>query len=129
MRACLVCLFAFFVSLTAAHADGASPPASGYASDPWLAGTGSWPEERDRREAQITAYLNDRNSEGAEKFGFRSGHHPALAWNWFDRHPVGFNGVPNVLLQTLLSLDPASERDPRLLPIAQIWRKASKVSG
>ncbi len=129
MRACLVCLFGFFVGLTAALAEGASPPASGYASDQWLGGTSSWPEERERREAQITAYLNDRNTEDAAKFGFRSGHFPALAWSWFDRHPVGFNGVPNVLLQTLLSLDPASERDPRLLPIAQIWRKASKIPG
>ncbi len=129
MRTCLFASLVLGCTLTLASAEGVSPPANGYASDPWLESAVPWFEERQRREAEIAAYLADQDPDRARQYGFQSGHTPALAWNWFDRHPVGFNGVPLVLLQTLLALDPATETDRHLLPLARIWRKASGVAG
>ena len=129
MRACLICLLALCPFLATAQAENASPPAGGYASDQWLTDATAWSEERQRREAEIADYLGDTDPGRAEQYKFRSGQFPALAWNWFDQHPVGFNGLPLVLLQTLLSLDPATETDPNLLPIAKVWRKASGIPG
>ena len=106
-----------------------SPP-EGYASDSWIRhGTSAWADEVERREQELYAYLNDTDPARAENYGFRAGHTPALAWNWFDRHPVGYGGVPYVLLQTILALDPATETDPYLLELARIWKKASVIPG
>ena len=58
-----------------------------------------WPAEVARRDAAIAAYLNDDDPARAAKYGFRSGQTPRLAWSWFRDNPVGFNGVPYVLLQ------------------------------
>ncbi|WP_171180632.1 hypothetical protein [Ruegeria sp. HKCCD8929] len=129
MRACLIALLALGYTLTEAKAETVAPPDSGYASDAWLESATPWSDEQQRREAEIAAYLNDQDPGRASQYGFAPGHTPALAWNWFDRHPVGFSGVPLVLLQTLLSLDPATEADPDLLPLARIWRQASPVPG
>ncbi|MCI0666869.1 MAG: hypothetical protein L0Y43_02300 [Methylococcaceae bacterium] len=92
-----------------------------------LEGSTPWSDEASRRDDELKHYLQDTDSSRAEIYGFRAGHHPALAWLWFDRHPVGFTGTPFVLLQTLLALDPATERDPHLLKLAHIWRKKSNV--
>jgi hypothetical protein len=106
-----------------------SPPVA-YASDHWLDnGSDAWSDESGRREQALYAYLRDTDPVRAEKYGFRSGHTPALAWNWFDQHPVGFGGVPYVLLQTILSLDPATETNPQLLALAKIWKKKSVIPG
>src|SRR5262245_45870716 len=68
-----------------------------------------WPAEITRRDAAIQAYLDDSDPVRAEKYGFRSGQHPRLAWSWFLDNPVGFNGVPFVLFKTILDLDPGHE--------------------
>ncbi len=104
------------------------PPVTGYASDKWVKeGKTTWQQEQQRREEELYAYLNDTNSDRAKIYGFRTGHTPKLGWDWFDNHPIGYGGVPYVLLQTILSLDPATETDPYLLAIAKVWRKQSKI--
>jgi hypothetical protein len=65
-----------------------------------------WAAEMTKRERAIDGYLNDADPGRAEKYGFRSGQNPRLAWSWFRNNPVGFNGVPFVLLKTILDLDP-----------------------
>ena len=101
----------------------------GYASDAWVRdGTSAWADEVKRREQELHTYLNDTDPARAEKYGFRAGHTPALAWNWFDQHPIGYGGMPYVLLQTLLSLDPATETDQYLLALANVWKKESVIA-
>ena len=65
-----------------------------------------WAAEIAKREQAIDGYLNDTDPARAEKYGFRSGQNPRLAWSWFRDNPVGFNGVPFVLFKTILDLDP-----------------------
>jgi len=112
------------------HADAApdaSPP-PGFASDEWVrSGSTPWAQEMARRQSELEAYLRDTDPGRARKYGFRDGHTPALAWNWFSAHPIGYGGVPYVLLQTLLSLDPANEPDPNLRRLANVWRKESVI--
>ena len=104
-----------------------SPPEA-YASDNWvMTGSGDWEQESLRRERELRAYLNDTDPERAKQYKFKQGHNPSLAWNWFTQHPIGYGGLPNVLLQTILSLDPASESDPHLKKIAHIWKKRSVI--
>lgn len=105
-----------------------SPPA-GFASDEWVrSGTAPWTEEMGRRQGDLDGYLRDTDPARARKYGFREGHHPALAWNWFSAHPIGYGGVPYVLLQTILSLDPATETDPELRKLAGVWKKKSAIA-
>ena len=114
------------VAQTGAPRDVSPPPA--FASNEWVRnGTAPWAEERARRQAELEGYLRDTDATRAKKYGFRDGHHPALAWDWFSAHPIGYGGVPYVLLQTILSLDPATESDPHLLPLARIWKKESVI--
>jgi hypothetical protein len=65
-----------------------------------------WPAEIKKREQAIDGYLNDADPVHAEKYGFRSGQNPRMAWSWFRENPVGFNGLPYVLFKTLIDLDP-----------------------
>ena len=92
-----------------------------------------WLTEANRRESCIQSYLNDSDPKHAEAYGFNMLHkdngndyaqHPALAWKWFSESPVGFGGVPYVLLKTIVDLDP-SDKDlsPTLKPLAEIWRR------
>lgn len=130
MRSCKATLAALLASAifpAAVAAPDASPPA-GFASDDWVKqGTAPWAQEAARRRGELEAYLRDTDPGRARKYGFRDGHHPALAWNWFSAHPIGYGGVPLVLLQTLLSLDPATETDEQLRKLAAIWRKKSAL--
>ena len=80
-----------------------------------------WSAEIVKRNGAIDAYLNDTDPVRAEKYGFRSGQNPQLAWSWFRDAPVGFNGLPFVLLKTILDLDP-EHTDPSLRRIARIWK-------
>jgi hypothetical protein len=105
-----------------------TPPA-GFASDEWVkSGTTPWAEEMARRQADLEGFLRDTDPQRAAKYGFRRGHTPALAWNWFSEHPIGYGGVPYVLLQTLLSLDPATETDKELQKLSGIWKKKSAIA-
>ena len=81
-----------------------------------------WAAEIAKRERAIAGYLDDADPVRAEKYGFRSGQNPRLAWNWFRDNPVGFNGVPYVLFKTILDLDPNHE-NPTLRAIARIWKR------
>ena len=83
--------------------------------------------EMERRQRDLDAYLSDTDPARAGKYGFRKGHTPALAWNWFSEHPIGYGGVPYVLLQTILSIDPAKETDPELRRLGAIWHKPSRI--
>jgi mono/diheme cytochrome c family protein len=84
-----------------------------------------WAAEITKRENAIQGYLDDADPGRAEKYGFRSGQHPQLAWSWFRDNPVGFNGVPFVLFKTILDLDPNHE-NATLRRIARIWKREAK---
>src|SRR4029453_746168 len=81
-----------------------------------------WPAEITKRDQAIQGYLDDDDPGRAEKYGFRRGQHPRLAWSWFRENPVGFNGVPFVLLKTILDLDP-NDNNPTLRKLARIWKR------
>src|SRR5512145_284277 len=51
----------------------------------WVDGqvVSDWPAEIAKRDRAIEGYLSDADPARAEKYGFRSGQHPRLAWNWF----------------------------------------------
>lgn len=85
-----------------------------------------WTAEIAKRQQAIDGYLSDSDPERAQKYGFRSGQNPRLAWSWFRDNPVGFNGVPFVLLKTILDLDPNHE-NPSLRAMARIWKHQAKV--
>ena len=85
-----------------------------------------WTAEVAKREQAIQGYLNDADPARAERYGFRSGQHPRLAWNWFLDNPVGFNGVPFVVLKTIFDLDP-NHANPTLRSIARIWKREPVV--
>jgi hypothetical protein len=85
-----------------------------------------WDAEISKRERAITGYLDDADPARAEKYGFRSGQNPRLAWSWFRDNPVGFNGVPYVLFKTILDLDPDHE-NPTLRAIARIWKREAPL--
>jgi hypothetical protein len=85
-----------------------------------------WTAEIAKRDQAIERYLSDSDPVRAEKYGFRSGQHPRLAWSWFLDNPVGFNGVPFVVLKTILDLDPNHE-NPTLRSIARIWKREAIV--
>src|ERR1700704_1837352 len=86
----------------------------------------NWPAEIAKRERAIEGYLDDADPVHAGKYGFRSGQNPRLAWSWFRHNPVGFNGVPFVLLKTILDLNPNHE-NPTLRAIARIWKREALV--
>ena len=87
----------------------------GFASDEWVVSEAedapSWKTERDRRRRVIDRYLSIEDADCAKKLGFSPDQNPKLAWEYFTRHPIGYGGVPLVLLKTLLSLDPVEEAD------------------
>ena len=85
-----------------------------------------WATEVAKRDRAIERYLNDSDPTHAEKYGFRSGQHPRLAWSWFRDNPVGFNGPPFVLLKTIFDLDP-NHSNPTLRSIARIWKREAIV--
>jgi mono/diheme cytochrome c family protein len=87
-----------------------------------------WPAEIARRDHAIEGYLDDSDPARAETYGFRSGQTPRLAWSWFRDNPVGFNGVPFVLLKTILDLDP-NHPQPVLRALARIWKREAVVPG
>ena len=85
-----------------------------------------WSAEVQKRDRAIEGYLNDADPARAEKYGFRSGQNPKMAWDWFNNNPVGFNGVPYVLLKTIFDLDP-NDPNPSLRTIARIWKRQATV--
>ena len=85
-----------------------------------------WAAEIGKRDQAIEGYLNDTDPTRAEKYGFRSGQNPQLAWSWFQDYPVGFNGVPFVLFKTILDLDP-EHANPTLRRIARIWKREAAL--
>src|SRR5215211_4305563 len=94
----------------------------------WVDGqvVNDWPAEISKRDQALERYLADSDPGRAQKYGFRSGQNPQLAWRWFVDNPVGFNGVPFVLLKTILDLDP-SHPNPTLRTIARIWKREPSV--
>jgi len=101
---------------------------SGAAIVSWVDGQAvtDWAAEIGKRERAIAGYLDDADPGRAEKYGFRSGHNPRLAWAWFRNNPVGFNGIPFVLFKTILDLDP-NHQDPSLRAIARTWKREAIV--
>jgi len=95
----------------------------------------SWSYERDRRLKAIDAYLNEQREEQSVAWGFRQqGDHPqnsALAWKWFQESPVGFGGVPYVLLKTLIDIDDdncALTGKYDVCDLQGIWQKSPTIS-
>jgi hypothetical protein len=86
-----------------------------------------WTAEIAKRNRAIDNYLGDADPVRAGKYGFRSGQHPRMAWSWFLDNPVGFNGVPFVVLKTILDLDP-DHPNPTLRSIARIWQREAIVA-
>src|SRR3954447_2529838 len=82
----------------------------------------NWADEINKRDLAIDSYLNDSDPRRAEAYGFRKGQTPQLAWDWFQNNPVGFNGVPFVLLKTILDLNPDHENST-LRTLARIWKR------
>jgi hypothetical protein len=85
-----------------------------------------WNAEIHKREGAIEGYLNDADPGRAEKYGFRSGQNPKMGWDWFNNNPVGFNGVPYVLLKTIFDLYP-NDPNPTVRTIARIWKRKATV--
>ncbi len=85
-----------------------------------------WAAEIEKRDRALNGYLNDADPAHAATYGFRDGQNPRLAWSWFRDNPVGFNGVPFVLLKTILDLDP-NHQNPTLRAIARIWKRQATV--
>ena len=85
-----------------------------------------WAAEVAKRDRAIEGYLSDTDEIRAEKYGFRKGQNPQLAWSWFRDYPVGFNGVPFVLFKTILDLDP-EHKDPALQRLARIWKREAAI--
>ena len=85
-----------------------------------------WAAEIAKRDRAIAGYLGDTDPDRAAKYGFRSGQNPRLAWSWFRDNPVGFNGVPFVVLKTILDLDPDHENSG-LRTIARIWKREASL--
>jgi len=90
----------------------------------WVDGrvVNDWAAEIVKREQALERYLADTDPGRAEQYGFRKGQHPQIAWRWFVDNPVGFNGVPFVLLKTILDLDP-NHPNPTLRTLARIWKR------
>ena len=136
----LVCLAATVCSRSAASGDraaGQGTPDGRLVAPPgdtsedivsWVDGqvVTDWPAEVAKRDRAIEGYLNDADPDRAQKYGFRAGQHPRLAWIWFRDHPVGFNGLPFVLFKTLLDLDP-NHANPALRAIGRIWTREASV--
>src|SRR5688572_638705 len=114
----------------AARAGFVAPPQVDTSEDiiSWVDGqvVTDWAAEIGRRDRAIEAYLNDADPGRAEKYGFRSGQHPQLAWSWFKDNPVGFNGVPFVIFKTLIDLDP-NHANPALRTVARIWKRQATI--
>ena len=94
----------------------------------------SWNYERERRLKAIDSYLNESRAGQSKQWGFRQeGNQPqnsALAWKWFQESPVGFGGVPYVLLKTLIDLNDencavAGQYD--ICKLNGIWQKKPKL--
>jgi hypothetical protein len=94
----------------------------------WVDGhvVSDWAAEIVKRDQALERYLADTDPARAEQYGFRSGQHPQLAWSWFLDNPVGFNGVPLVLLKTIFDLSP-NHPNPTLRAIARIWHRQAIV--
>jgi hypothetical protein len=85
-----------------------------------------WAAEIAKRDRAIAGYLDDADAAHAQRYGFRAGQNPRLAWAWFRENPVGFSGLPFVLFKTILDLDPDHE-NPTLRAIARIWKRDAAV--
>ena len=132
---CLVLLSATMVAGRGGHSQGATQrlvtPPPGDTSDgimSWVDGqpVTDWSAEITKRDRALAGYLDDDDPGRAAQYGFRSGQHPRLAWSWFRDNPVGFNGVPFVLLKTIFDLDPDHE-NPSLRAIARIWKRQASL--
>ena len=121
---------AYKAAAAAAQAGFVAPLVDDSADDimSWVDGqpVTDWGSEIAKREKAIDGYLNDDDAGRAATYGFRAGQNPRLAWAWFRNNPVGFNGVPYVLLKTIFDLDP-NDSDPTLRAIARIWKREAVV--
>ena len=80
---------------------------------------GSWEEQRTQREQAQAAYLKDSNikripTDGANRLPWYSNQ---LAYDWYNTSPLGFNGVPYVLLRAVIEVYP------------EIWKRQGSLGG
>ncbi|MFT5111769.1 MAG: mono/diheme cytochrome c family protein [Parasphingorhabdus sp.] len=95
----------------------------------------NWAFERQRREQAIKNYLYETDPELSAEWKFRQEgddpQSPALAWRWFQDSPVGFGGVPFVLLKTVLDLNVFNchiQGEYDLCELIGIWQKSPLLS-
>jgi len=113
------------------YTNGAPESAKGNGLISWVDGEAwqNWDQERKKREDAINCYLREDRSQLVKKWGFRTKgrpQNPALAWKWFEEAPVGFGGVPYVLLKTILDLTPENcvqDGVDALCELQAIWHR------
>ncbi len=88
-----------------------------------------WEEERAYRQYVVNCYVQEARQDIAKDLGFSHNQTPKLAWKWFEEAPVGFVGVPYVLLKTILDLrkdancpERAQQGEDPLCPVGRIWQ-------
>lgn len=89
-----------------------------------------WQVERTKREQTIRQYLYETDPDLAAEWGFRQEGYaqtPFLGWKWFEEAPIGFGGVPYVLLKTIIDLD--ATECANLCALVDIWRPKTAFVG
>ncbi|MFK8028945.1 MAG: hypothetical protein AB8G18_01785 [Gammaproteobacteria bacterium] len=93
----------------------------------------NWRSEKAKREQALQQYLNESNGELSADWGFRQkgdyAQNPKLGWKWFEESPVGFGGVPFVMLKTIMDLDAKNCKTRRydLCEMAEIWKRPATI--
>lgn len=95
---------------------------------PWS----SWETERKKREQSVHRYLYERDPELSAAWGFRqqgNKQNAYIGWKWFEETPVGFGGVPYVVLKTILDLDQdnCKHDDYNLCALVSIWQQPAAI--
>ncbi len=128
-------IFVIGLSGTASAADytnGSGTPYEGDGLISWVDGERwtDWPAERAKREKAIWDFLNETDSGLAAEWGFRQEGYaqtPKLGWKWFEESPIGFGGVPYVLLKTIIDLNESNCEKANLCSLVKIWHKETPL--
>lgn len=133
----VVCGVVTLAGLAAADTDYTNGGARPYAGDglvSWVDGEQwtDWADERDKREKSVRRYLYETDAVLSKQWGFRQDGralNPYIGWKWFEEAPVGFGGVPFVVLKTVVDLDQENCKtaDYDLCALAAIWRQPATI--
>ncbi len=116
------------------YTNGRNNPYTGDGLVSWVDGEQwtDWKVERVRRERSVQRYLYEQDANLSRHWGFRqegTAQSPYLGWKWFEEAPVGFGGVPFVLLKTIIDLDRDNCKtdDYDLCALVAIWRRPATI--